>query len=56
LPSMVASLLPEDPSGADPGGGEAQVVALVVGGHGGVILTEQLGEAKQIKLMALEAP
>jgi hypothetical protein len=28
---------------------------LVVGGKGGITLTEQLGEGKEIKLMALEA-
>jgi hypothetical protein len=37
------------------GGGEAQVVALVVGGDGGIALMEQLGEGQQIELMALEA-
>jgi hypothetical protein len=37
------------------GGGEAQVVALVVGGDGGIARTEQLGEGQQIELMALEA-
>jgi hypothetical protein len=31
------------------------VGALVVDGNGGITLTEQLGEGKQIKLMALEA-
>jgi hypothetical protein len=30
-------------------------VTFVVGGNGGVTLTEQLGEGKQVKLMALEA-
>jgi hypothetical protein len=37
------------------GDAEAQVVTFVVGGNGGVTLTEQLGEGKQVKLMALEA-
>jgi hypothetical protein len=36
------------------GDGEAQVVARVVGGNGGITLTEQLDEGKQIKLMALK--
>jgi hypothetical protein len=37
------------------GGGEAQGVALVVGGNGGIPRTEQLGQGKQIELMAREA-
>jgi hypothetical protein len=37
------------------GDAEAQVVTLIVGGNGGFTLTGQLGEGKQVKLMALEA-
>jgi len=37
------------------GCGEAQVVTLVIGGNGGITLTEQFGEGEQIKLMALQA-
>jgi hypothetical protein len=37
------------------GRGEAQAVTLVIGGNGGITLTEQLREDEQIKLVALQA-
>jgi hypothetical protein len=37
------------------GRGEAQVLALVIGGNGGITLTEQLGEGEQIELVAMQA-